>query len=205
MNKSVYFVAGIGTGVGKTVASAILCEAIGAHYWKPVQSGELENSDAKEVKSLLTRTDVEIFPEAYKLSQPLSPHASSKLDGIIIDENKLSIPHFNGKLIIEGAGGVLVPLSDDLLYIDMLQKWEASIILISRNYLGSINHTLLTAEALSNRKLQVKGIIFNGKENSETESIILRKTQYAFLGRIDETELVSKEFVFQQAQNLGKW
>jgi len=205
MNKRTFFIAGIGTGVGKTVASAILCEAWGAHYWKPVQSGDLSASDSMCVKSLISRKGITIFPEAYRLTQSLSPHASALIDGILIEKEKLLIPDFSGSLIIEGAGGVMVPLSKDLLYIEMLQHWQPEIILVSRNYLGSINHTLLTAQVLSNHGLPVKGIIFNGAENRDTESVILKQTGYTFLGRIDETKQINREFIVQQSKKFVEW
>jgi dethiobiotin synthetase len=197
-----YFVTGIGTDVGKTIASAILCEAMKADYWKPVQAGDLKKSDRIKVNKLISNNISKCWEEAYALPYAMSPHASAEKAGIEIDLNLIQLPPTNNNLIIEGAGGLMVPVNRNTLYIDLIKKFNAEVILISRNYLGSINHTLLSAEALMVRNIPVKGIIFNGNENEATESVILNMTGFKLLGRIDEGKIVDKFFVLEQAERF---
>lgn len=178
------FITGIGTDVGKTIASAIVVEALEADYWKPIQAGDLDNSDSHKVKSLVSNTKSVFHENSYKLNTPASPHLAAALDGITIDLKQIEEPKTNNHLVIEGAGGILVPLNDTDCVVDLIQK-EYKVIVVSRHYLGSINHTLLTLEALQNRKVSVAGIIFSGDENKATEEIILNKTGAKFIGRID--------------------
>jgi dethiobiotin synthetase len=155
-----YFVTGIDTDSGKTLVSAILCKALGFDYWKPIQAGFPKDSDT--IKQLVT--DVYIHPESYVLNTPASPHAAAKLDGIEIDLSSIIIPK-KTNLIIEGAGGCLVPINSSQFIIDIIQKLNAPVILVADLYLGSINHTLLTIKYIQSRNLYVKGIIFNGEPN----------------------------------------
>ncbi|MCZ8198796.1 MAG: dethiobiotin synthase [Flavobacterium sp.] len=178
------FVTGIGTDVGKTVASTILTQALEADYWKPIQAGDLDNSDSHKVKSQISNPKSQIFENSYKLNTPASPHLAAAIDGITIDLKKIIEPKTKNHLVIEGAGGVLVPLNKEDCIIDLIQK-DYKVIIVSRHYLGSINHTLLTFEALKSRKIEVSGIIFSGDENKATEEIILSKTKAKFIGRID--------------------
>jgi dethiobiotin synthetase len=178
------FVTGIGTDVGKTVASTILTQALEADYWKPVQAGDLDNSDSHKVKSQISNSKSQIFENSYKLNTPASPHLAAAIDGITIDIKKIIEPKTKNNLVIEGAGGVLVPLNNEDCIIDLIQK-DYKVIIVSRHYLGSINHTLLTFEALKSRKIEVSGIIFSGDENKATEEIILSKTKAKFIGRIN--------------------
>ncbi|MFD0794118.1 dethiobiotin synthase [Mucilaginibacter litoreus] len=189
------FVTGIGTGIGKTLISAILVEKLKADYWKPVQSGDLDDSDTLKVQSLVSNSASVYHPETYRLTQPYSPHKSAALDGIVIDETAFVLPQTNNRLIIEGAGGLMVPLNDHFLMIDLIKQLNAEVILVSQNYLGSINHTLLSAEALSNRDIPVKGILFNGEENPSTEDFIKNYTNLAYLGHIPAFEKVTKETI----------
>ena len=178
------FVTGIGTDVGKTIASAILTEALQADYWKPIQAGDLEHSDSIKVSSFLSNTKSHIFENSYKLNTPASPHFAAELDGITIDLKQILEPKTSNHLVIEGAGGLLVPLNDTDCIIDLIQK-DYEVILVSRHYLGSINHTLLSLEALKSKNIPCAGIIFSGDENPATESIILAKSGVKFLGRIN--------------------
>ena len=178
------FITGIGTDVGKTVTSAIITQSIEADYWKPVQAGDLDNSDSHKIKSQISNSKSQIFENSYKLNTPASPHLAAKIDGITIDLKKIIEPKTKNHLVIEGAGGLLVPLNDYDTIIDLIQK-DYKIILVSRHYLGSINHTLLSFEALKSRNLKVAGIIFSGDENPASEEIILNKTKAKFIGRID--------------------
>ncbi len=178
------FITGIGTDVGKTVASAIVTQALEADYWKPVQAGDLELSDTLKVRARVANEKSQFHPNAYALNTPASPHLAAELDGITIDLKKIKEPQTNNHLVIEGAGGILVPLNDTDCIIDLIRP-DYKVIVVSRHYLGSINHTLLTIEALKSRNIPVAGIIFSGDENQATESIILNKTEVKCIGRID--------------------
>ncbi len=178
------FITGIGTDVGKTIASAIVVEALEADYWKPIQAGDLNDSDSHKVKSLVSNDKSQFHENSYKLNTPASPHLAAALDGITIDIKKIQEPKTSNHLVIEGAGGILVPLNETECVVDLIQK-EYKVIVVSRHYLGSINHTLLTIEALKSRKIDIAGIIFSGDENKATEEIILKKTSAKFIGRID--------------------
>ena len=190
-----YFISGIGTNIGKTIVSAILTEALEADYWKPIQAGDLENSDTNKVKNLVSNKKSVFHKEAYCLTQPMSPHAAAKMDGIEINLNDIKPPTTNNKLIIEGAGGLMVPLNDNTLIIDLIEKIPTEVILVSQNYLGSINHTLLSIESLQTRNINIKGIIFNGDENAATEQFILSYTKVNCLGRIKQHTVINKEVV----------
>lgn len=196
------FVTGIGTDIGKTITSAVLVEKMRADYWKPVQAGDLHNSDTIKVRQLVANPVSVFHPEAYGLSQPFSPHKAAALDGIEIDINKIILPKTANQLIIEGAGGLMVPLNDRYLIIDLIKKLDAEVILVSKNYLGSINHTLLSAEALKQRNIPVKGIIFNGEPNENTEQIILSYTKLKLLGHIPLLSSVNKDTVAEIAGRL---
>ena len=202
MGASKYIITGIGTDVGKTVVSAIVAQALNAAYWKPVQAGDIDNTDSMKVDRY-TNDDVNVLSERYKLNQPMSPHAAAQLDGVSVRLEDFILPDVDGNLVVEGAGGLLVPLnSEGLLFADLCQHLNLPIILVSRHYLGSINHTLLTAEVLKSRKLNVKGIIFNGEENSASESIILQITGFKNLGRIPQVEIIDQAFIREQAKLL---
>lgn len=179
------FVTGIGTDVGKTVASAIIVEALQADYWKPIQAGDLENSDSHKIKSKISNKKTTFYQNAYALQTPASPHAAAAIDGITIDIKQIIEPKTSNHLVIEGAGGILVPLNDTDCILDLIQP-DYKVIVVSRHYLGSINHTLLTIEALQNRKCTIAGILFSGDANKATEEIILSKTGLPCIGRIEE-------------------
>lgn len=174
------FVTGIDTNIGKTVISSILVKKLNYGYWKPIQSGDLNNSDSMTVKRLVP--EAKIYPEQYKLNTPASPHLSAKLDGIEININDFQLPTTE-PLVIEGAGGLLVPINEKGDYIaDMVKPLNAEVVLVSKNYLGSINHTLLSIEYLKQKNIPIKGIIFTGEENEETQNIILQNSGVKFLG-----------------------
>jgi dethiobiotin synthetase len=167
-----YFITAIDTDSGKTMVSAIMCEAFGADYWKPVQAGLPRDSET--VKNLITNTHTKIHPETYVLKTPASPHASAKIDNVEISLKNFKLPDTSGHLIIEGAGGCLVPLNEDDFVVDLILQLNAETIVVADLYLGSINHTLLTIEALQKRNVKIKGLIFNGESNPESERIILK-------------------------------
>ena len=194
------FITGISTEVGKTVASAIAVEALGADYWKPIQAGDLDNSDSHKIEALVSNDRTVIHANSYALKTPMSPHAAADIDGISIELDKIVAPTTKNDLVIEGAGGLLVPLNDTDTIFDLIQP-DYKVIVVSRHYLGSINHTLLTIEKL--RQLGVKiGIIFSGDEHPTTEKIILTKTGAAFLGRIEEESHINKEIVRKYADSF---
>ncbi|PKP03942.1 MAG: dethiobiotin synthase [Bacteroidetes bacterium HGW-Bacteroidetes-6] len=198
-----FFVAGIGTGVGKTLASTILCRALNADYWKPVQSGSNEGTDSNEVRKL-TGGQTHIFPETYLLREPLSPHAAAEKENTIIDPAKLVIPETNNNLIIEGAGGLMVPItSDGFTFGDLVQHWQIPAIIVSRHYLGSINHTLLSIDYCRNHQIPVAGLVFNGNDPLGNEKIICRISQLPALLRIPEMPNITIEMVDLLAKSFN--
>lgn len=196
-----YFITGIGTEIGKTITSAVLTEHLKADYWKPIQSGDLENSDTLKVKNLISNSKTNFHPEAYRLTQPFSPHYSAALDGLEINLDSIVLPQTENNLIVEGAGGLMVPLNEKDLIIDLIQKLGLEVILVSKNYLGSINHTLLSVEALRSRNIAVKGIIFNGEANEASESVIKKMTGLNVIAHLPVLDGVSKESIRVVAGN----
>src|SRR5690349_25158027 len=190
-----YFITGIGTGIGKTVVSSILTEKLQADYWKPIQSGDLDVSDSLFVGNLISNTKTVIHPERYRLGQPLSPHLPAKIDGVHITTDSIKKPITDNSLIIEGAGGLMVPLNDKELICDLIKSLDAKVIVVSQNYLGSINHTLLTLEVLKANQISVEGLIFNGPANAETEHYIETYSKIKVLGRIPKMSVIDKESI----------
>ena len=197
-----YFVTGIGTDVGKTVAAAILTEALQADYWKPVQAGGLDFTDTDTVMSLVSNPASVFHPEAYRLKMAASPHRAAAAEGIEIDLKSLILPETSNNLIVEGAGGLMVPLNKRYLVLDLVQQLGLEVVLVSRNYLGSINHTLLTAEVLRYRKIPVAGIIFNGEENQSSEDFIIKYTGLRRLPSIRQEADFCKETVAEYAEQF---
>lgn len=193
-----YFITGISTDVGKTIASAIVTEALEADYWKPVQAGELDNCDTKKVERLVSNSKSKFHPNAYALKTPMSPHGAAEIDGIKIDISKIKMPKTDNNLVIEGAGGLFVPLNNTDTIFDLI-KPEYKVIVVSRHYLGSINHTLLTVNALKEKGFDVS-IIFSGDEHKSTEDIIKKMTQVPVIGRIDEEPYFDKNVVKEYAE-----
>ena len=196
------FITGIGTDVGKTIVSSIVVEALMADYWKLVQAGDLDNTDTMKVRSLVSNTKSKFHPETYRLTKQMSPHAAAEADGIKINIDTLILPISSNSLIIEGAGGSMVPLNDEFLIIDLIQKLKAEVILVSRNYLGSINHTLLTVEALKSRNIPIAGIIFNGRSTKTSEEYILNYTGLKRLLSIEEETKIDKETILKYKSML---
>tara|TARA_B110000467_G_C18263183_1_gene447579 strand:+ start:428 stop:1045 length:618 start_codon:yes stop_codon:yes gene_type:complete len=197
-----YFITGIGTDVGKTIAAAIITEALEADYWKPIQAGDLDNSDTLKVKGLVGNTKTVFHTEAYRLNHPMSPHAAAERDGVEINLQSIKLPTSQNHLVVEGAGGLLVPLNRKATILDLMVQLDCEVILVSRHYLGSINHTLMSIELLKQKGLSIKGILFNGAENKDTESIISDMTGITVLGRIEDLEELSKEVITSIAQDL---
>ncbi|MCF2874515.1 MULTISPECIES: dethiobiotin synthase [unclassified Tenacibaculum] len=192
-----YFITGISTEVGKTVASAIVTEALEADYWKPVQAGELDNSDAHKVEQLISNSTTTIHTNAYALKTPMSPHAAAEIDNINIELSNIIEPKTSNNLVIEGAGGLLVPLNDTDTILDII-KPDYKVIVVSRHYLGSINHTLLTINLLKEKGFDVS-LIFSGDEHPTTESIIKKMTGVSVIGRIDEEPYFDQNVIREYA------
>ena len=199
-----YFVTGISTDVGKTVASAILVEALEADYWKPVQAGDLDNSDTHKVQKLVSNTKSVFHPNSYALKTPMSPHGAAEIDGIVIDLNQIEPPKTKNNLVIEGAGGLLVPLNDTETILDLI-KPTYKVIVVSRHYLGSINHSLLTIKTLQEKGFDVS-LIYSGNAHKTTESIIDKMTGVEVIGRIEDEpyfdQNVIKEYASKFKPNL---
>lgn len=196
------FITGIGTEVGKTIISAILTEALQADYWKPVQAGDLHDSDTHKVERLISNSRSHFFDETHRLNHPMSPHAAAERDGVKIRLSDFKIPETDNHLVIEGAGGLMVPLNQEDCVVDLIDQIEAEVVLVSRHYLGSINHTLLSIEELKKRGIAIKGIIFNGKENKDTETIILSMSGVRLLGRIEEEESINQAVILKYAEKF---
>lgn len=183
-------VTGTDTGIGKTVVAAGFSQALGARYWKPVQAGLDESTDRDTVAALSGR---EVLPEAYRLATPCSPHQAAAIDGVTIDPARLALPEDDGPLVVEGAGGVLVPLREDLLYADLFARWGLPVVLVARTALGTINHSLLSLEALRSRGVPIAGMAFVGDENAETERTICAIGQVRRLGRLSWLDPLNAE------------
>ncbi|GEM51963.1 ATP-dependent dethiobiotin synthetase BioD [Empedobacter brevis NBRC 14943 = ATCC 43319] len=203
MNKKL-FVTGIGTGIGKTIVSAILTEALQADYWKPVQSGDLDRSDSELVKSL-TSENIIIHQERYQLQLAASPHQSAKKENIEIKLTDFSLPVTSNHLIVEGAGGLFVPLNEKEFMLDVIQHLNLPVVAVSTNYLGCINHTLLSIEALKNRGILIDLFVFNGEFDEDTHQIILKHLpediEKIYLPKID---LLTKENLQKIAVTIRK-
>ena len=179
-----FVVTGTDTDIGKTVFAAGLAGALGAHYWKPVQAGVDPEGDKETVARLGNLPHTRILPEAYRLTTPASPHLAARIDGIEVRLDKLSLPQVDGPLVVEGAGGVLVPVSETLLMADLFAHWKLPIILCARTALGTINHSLLSIEALRSRGVPLAGIAFIGDPHEENERIIPQLAKVPSLGRL---------------------
>jgi dethiobiotin synthetase len=198
-----YFVSGIGTDIGKTVVSAILTEALEADYWKPVQSGTEGGSDTERVASLVSNSKSVFHPESYCFATPVSPHQAAALENQKITISGFDIPLTENRLLIEGAGGLLVPLNNDLFVIDLAKEFEAEIILVCRNYLGCINHSLLSIDYLLRNDYAVKGIVLNGNFDKAVRKAICGYSEIPVLGEIPEFSTLTKESVSLLAQSIN--
>lgn len=195
-------IAGIGTEIGKTFIASIVTEALEADYWKPVQAGNLDFTDTDFVKKHISNKRSFFHPEAYRLSAPMSPHAAAERDGVTIELTRLGIPETTNQMVIELAGGLMVPLNKKELNIDLLEQWKLPVILVIQNYLGSINHSLLSVELLLDRGIPILGIIFNGERNIETESFIENYTKLNCIAKIDMLSTVDKNSITHYANQL---
>ncbi|WP_116106776.1 dethiobiotin synthase [Lewinella sp. IMCC34191] len=193
--KKGYFVSGIGTDVGKTVASAFLQLALDADYWKPVQAGDLDFGDRDRVQSWTGLPAERYHPERYRLNTPASPHYAARVDGLDISLADFTLPPTERTLLVEGAGGLLVPLNENDCMIDLAARLGMPVILVVRHYLGSINHTLLSLEALRSRGLTCAGMVLSGQPNEESTRIIQSLTGVRILARLPELPAVHLEAI----------
>jgi dethiobiotin synthetase len=177
-------VTGTDTGIGKTVFAAALAGSLGANYWKPIQSGLVEETDSETVLRLSGLSAAQILPEAYRLKTPVSPHLAAELDGVAVDPETLALPKTSGPLVVEGAGGLLVPLTREVTFIEVFKRWQAPVVLCARTTLGTINHTLLSIEAMRARCIPLLGVAFTGEENPDSERIIVEMGHVRRLGRL---------------------
>jgi dethiobiotin synthetase len=187
------FITGIGTDVGKTLIAAILVEKLKADYWKPIQSGDLDNSDTMKVHSLVSNPVSVFHSEAYRLTQPFSPHKSAAIDGVEITLKNVSCPVTSNTLIIEGAGGLMVPVNAEEYVVNLIKMLNAEVILVIKHYLGSINHTLLSLELLKSKDIPVKGIIYNGGEDYYSELAIQNHCNIPVIGRLPHCNELSRD------------
>jgi dethiobiotin synthetase len=185
----VIVVTGTDTGIGKTVASAALAWRLGASYWKPVQAGFEDGSDSEAVAQL---AGVEVLPEGYRLSMPCSPHLAAEIDGVTIDPARLTPPAAE-RLVIEGAGGALVPVTRELLYADLFARWQLPVVIVARTALGTINHSLLTIEALRARRVPIAGMLFVGDEVADSQATICAIGRVRSLGRLPRLDPLTPE------------
>lgn len=195
-----YFVTGISTDVGKTIASAILVEALKADYWKPIQAGDLDNSDTHKVQRLVSHKKTKFHKSSFLLNTPMSPHAAAEIDGISLSAKNINAPKTKNNLVIEGAGGLLVPINGSETILNLI-KPNYKVIVVSRHYLGSINHTLLTVNLLKSKGFEV-ALIFSGAANHSTEAIIEKMTEVPIIGRIDEEPYFDKNVVLDYADQF---
>lgn len=190
-------VTGTDTGIGKTVAAAALAWRLCASYWKPVQAGLDEETDSEAVARL---AGVEVLPEAYRLTTPCSPHRAAEIDGVTIDPDRLVPPP--GRVVIEGAGGALVPLTRELVYADLFSRWGLPVVVVARTALGTINHSLLTIEALRARSIWVGGVLFSGEAMPDSEATICAMGGVRSLGRIPMLDPLTPETLRVAAEAL---
>lgn len=195
------FITGIGTDIGKTIVSAIVVEALQSDYWKPIQAGNLDWTDTQTVTSLVSNKKTVFHPEAFRLNNPMSPHAAAELEQVEIKLDEIKRPETINQLVIEGAGGLLVPFNNQNTIIDLIRP-EDFVLVVSKHYLGSINHTLMTVAILKSRKLTNIGILFNGNHNPSTEHIIEKMSGVNIIGRVDDEEEINSTIVSKYAKQL---
>ncbi len=192
------FVTGIGTDVGKTIVSAVLVKALKADYWKPVQCGELENTDTHKIEHL---TGQRTLPESYLLKAAISPHAAADLESVQIQLDKVELPKSDNLIVLEGAGGIMVPFNKKENYLDLMIKLNLPVVLVTRNYLGSINHTMLSWKVLKDAGLKVAAVIISGEENKTTEQYLETQINVPFI-RVSELEEVNSQSITMEADRL---
>jgi len=200
------FITGIGTGIGKSVVSAILMNALRADYWKPVQAGFDSGTDSEWISTMVSNRQSKIHEEVYKLKLAASPHIAAKVEGVKIDIDYIvsQMPNVQYPLLIEGAGGLLVPLNEEEFVIDLIEKLRAQVILVSRNYLGSINHSLLTAEACKQKKLDVLGWVFTDQYLNYEEQVV-QWSGYPKLFSVPKLAVINKNSIASEALRIKEY
>ena len=197
-----FIIAGIGTEIGKTLISAIFTQGLQADYWKPVQSGNPEEADALFIKQMTQVSEAQIWESSYLLTQPLSPHTAAEIDGLRISLNEIKLPATARPLIVELAGGILVPLNEKDTNLDLIKQLGFPVVLVSKNYLGSINHTLLSYEILKAHQIPIAGIVFNGPANPSGEKFILNHTGLKVLLRVPKLNKIDPEIIQEYAKQI---
>jgi len=192
-------VAGIGTEVGKTVVSAILTTLLEADYWKPIECGEEGQSDSTTIANWINPHKHHIYPPAYSFKHPLSPHHAARLENRHIEYTTIHPPHTKRNLIIEGVGGIYVPLNHAITTLELFKTWRFSWIIVSKHYLGSINHTLMTLDLLKRHHISILGLIFNGEPNSDSEDAILQLSKVPFIGRLLPEQIINQKTIQRYA------
>lgn len=195
------FVTGISTDVGKTIVASVIVEALKADYWKPIQSGDLEHGDADKIRAYISNEKTIIHPNSYRLKTPMSPNAAAAIDGIEIQLEHIKTPKTDNILVVEGAGGLFVPLNDEDTIMDLIKPTD-KVILVAKHYLGSINHTLLSINALRAVNLE-PFVIYSGEAHAPTEEIIAKMSQVEVLGHIEQATSLDKGFIKEQANSLS--
>lgn len=192
------FITGIGTDVGKTIVAAVFTKALGACYWKPVQCGDLENSDSVKVERL---TGLRALPEAFRLQAPMSPHAAANLENVKLRVEEIQLPKADSSLVVEGAGGIMVPFNSTESYLDLMLKFNLPVVLVTRHYLGSINHTMLSWKVLNNAGLNVVALVISGAPHKSTESYFSTQMDVPIF-RVNELKEVDVETIASEAKRL---
>ena len=198
-----FVVCGTDTDVGKTVVSALLVQGLGAHYWKPVQSGLEDGGDSGRVQRLLNLPAERLWPEAYRLTAPVSPHWAAERDGLSIDPARLALPAWDGPLVVETAGGLLVPLRRDWLQIDQIAAWGLPVLLVARSGLGTLNHTLLSLEALERRSIPVLGLVLNGDPHPDNPRTLAALGGVPVLAELPPLDPLDREGLERQWHRSG--
>lgn len=196
-------VCGTDTDVGKTVVSALLVQGLGAHYWKPVQSGCIDGSDREWIQALLQLPEQRICPESYRLRAPVSPHWAAEQEGLRIEAGQLQLPQVAGALVVETAGGLLVPLRRDWLQIDQLVDWRLPVLLVARSGLGTLNHTLLSVEALRSRRIPLLGIVLNGPPHPDNPRTLAQLTAVPVLAQLPPLAPLTAQALANQWHGQG--
>lgn len=196
-------IAGIHTGIGKTICSAVICQALGYDYFKPIQAGDLDNSDSVFIKKNVDNPSCIIHRESYQLNTPASPHFASALDGITIKKENIILPVSKNNIVIETAGGIMSPLAKNFLNIDLVQHFNLPVILVASNYLGSINHTLLSVSAMQQRNITIQGLVFSGEAVESTRQYILEYTQLPLLFSIPLFQNINSQVVADFAKTIS--
>ena len=205
MNMKGVIICGTDTDIGKTAISALLVQGLNATYWKPIQSGIIDGGDSSQVKKILNLSEKRLVPEAYIFKAAVSPHWAAELEGISIDLDNLSIPNIEEFLIVETAGGLLVPLTRKILQIDLIKKWQLPVILVAKTGLGTLNHTLLSVEALRNRSIPILGLILNGPNHKDNPKTLEDLTELPLIANIPQFPKLNHEHLANtwEEQNIG--